>query len=204
MKREPRRSHAAAVRLLHLLPGAALLALSPSARGGSPPKEEDALDRGEILVTSHPVAGSAPLVEMKAVIEAPPSKVWAVVSQCARYPKTMPRIKAAEQLSAKGKEVICRVTVDMPFPYSDLTATTRAIHEVGDGRYSRRWELISGDYRVNRGSWQLTTFRGSPGRTLAVYRVQALPKVWIPGWIRDKAQRSSLPDMMRSLRRFSK
>jgi hypothetical protein len=34
---------------------------------------------------------------------------------------------------------------------------------------------------------------------MVIYQVQALPKVWIPGWIRDKAQRSSLPDMIRRL-----
>lgn len=162
---------------------------------------ERALARGEILVDSRAASGT-PEVVVRAVIDAAPKRVWELVSHCARYPSTMPRIKAAREVSRQGKVVVCRVTVDMPFPYSDLTAVTRAIHETSDGRYSRRWELIEGDYRVNRGAWELAPFRGDPGRTLAVYRVQALPKAWIPAWVREKAQRRSLPEMMRNLRRL--
>jgi ribosome-associated toxin RatA of RatAB toxin-antitoxin module len=166
-----------------------------------------ALDRGEILVYSRtPAGGSAPEVVVKAVIDAPPQKVWDLVSRCGSYERTMPRIKAARELSRRDNRVVCRVTVDMPFPYSDLTATTRVIHEVhprGRG-FSRRWELVSGDYRVNRGSWVLRPFKGDPRRTYVVYRAQAVPKAWIPGWIRRTAQKRSLPEMIRRLRRLSR
>lgn len=161
---------------------------------------QQALDRGEILVYTQQRANAAPEVVVKAVVEAAPQQVWKLVSDCGRYPRTMLRIKAARELRRRGEEVVCRVTVDMPFPYADLTATTRAVHRGSGHRFSRRWELIDGDYRVNRGSWVLGPFGGDPRRTLVVYRVQAEPKVWIPDWIRRKAQSRSLPEMIRRIR----
>ena len=160
----------------------------------------DRLARGEILVTSRPASGVAEVI-VRAVIETPPRRVWDVVSQCGRYVQTMTRIKAARELSRKGGQVICKVTVDMPFPYPDLTAVTRGTHVEAPGqRFSRRWDLIEGDYKLNRGSWELEPFRGDARRTLATYRIQALPRPWIPAWIRERGQRQSLPDMIRKIR----
>jgi ribosome-associated toxin RatA of RatAB toxin-antitoxin module len=152
---------------------------------------------GEILVYSTAVAGE---LELKAVIEAAPRRVWELVSRCDRYAQTMARVKAARLISRKGQEVICEVTVDMPFPLSDLTAVTRAIHEERGDRFARRWQLLRGDYRVNRGSWELAPFAGNARRTLVVYRVHAVPKVSLPRWVTVAAQRRSLPDMIKRLR----
>lgn len=180
------------------------LIAAPAAAEG---RWSQALDRGEILVYSRaPSKGSTPEVVVKAVIDAPPQRVWDLVSRCGSYVRTMPRIKAAHELSRKENRVVCRVTVDMPFPYSDLTATTRVTHRTyprGRG-FSRRWELVKGDYRVNRGSWELRPFKGDPRRTFVVYRAQAVPKAWIPGWIRRTAQKRSLPEMIRRLRRLTR
>jgi ribosome-associated toxin RatA of RatAB toxin-antitoxin module len=163
------------------------------------------LDQGEIMVFGRPVKGSdLPEVVVKAVINAPPARVWALVSRCANYDKFMPRIKASRELSRKGGRILCRVTVDMPFPYSDLTATTEVRHTVGKQRWYRRWKLIKGDYKVNRGSWVLTPFNGDNKRTYAVYRAQAVPNAYVPGAIRRMAQKSSLPKMIKALRAKTK
>ena len=174
-----------------------LTALTAGADGAD--RWQRALDRGEILV--HARDGGE--VVVKAVINAAPRKVWALVSRCDRYPGTMPRITAARELSRQKGRVVCRVTVDMPFPYSDLTATTRVIHRESTDRFSRRWKLMHGDYKVNRGSWELSPYRGDAGRTLVIYKVRAVPKAWIPDWIRRKAQKASLPKMIRQLRKLS-
>ena len=175
----------------------AAFALASPARAADP--DLDRLGRGEILIATRPAPGVAEVM-LRAVIEAPPRRVWDVVSQCGRYTQTMNRIKAARELSRKGGQVICKVTVDMPFPYPDLTAVTRGTHVEAGQRFSRRWDLIEGDYRVNRGSWELEPFRGDARRTLATYRIQALPRPWIPGWLRERAQRQSLPEMLRKIR----
>lgn len=177
--------------------------LSLSLLAPTPLRAEDwhgRLDGGEILV--YPGAAESELV-LKAVINAPPRRVWELVSRCDRYSQTMARVKAARMISRKGPEVICEVTVDMPIPFSDLTAVTRAIHEERGGRFARRWQLLRGDYKVNRGSWELAPFAGNAQRTLVVYHVHAVPNVSVPRWIRDAAQRRSLPDMIKKLRKLA-
>jgi ribosome-associated toxin RatA of RatAB toxin-antitoxin module len=163
------------------------------------------LEKGEVIVTSRAVKGSdTPEMVARALIAAPPAKVWNIVSHCADYPRTMPRIKAAKELSRKGDKVVCKVTIEMPFPYSDLTSVSEATHTVSPARYARVWRFLSGDYKANSGSWVLTPYQGDPKRTLAVYRIHAEPKPWIPAWIRKKAQQRTIPEMMERLRKLTR
>ena len=161
------------------------------------------LDRGEIFVyTRHVRNSSTQEIVVKAVINATPSRVWRLISRCNDFPRTMPRIKASRELSRKGNRVVCRTTVDMPFPYADLSSTVTAVHSVGKGRWVRRWDQIRGDYRKYQGSWVLTHFQGQQARTLLVYRAHVKPRAWIPDWIRRAAQKRSLPDMIKKFRKL--
>lgn len=186
----------------HTLPILAALALL-APRELAAKDRSRALGEGEILVHQRAVKGSdVPEMVVQAVINAAPERVWELVSRCGNYTRTMLRIKAATEVSRRGNEIVCRVTVDMPFPYSDTTATTRVIHEVGGGRWSRRWTLMHGDYTANSGSWLLQPFGGDGRRTLVEYRAHAVPKAWVPGWLREQAQKKTLPEMIVKLRRL--
>ena len=100
-----------------------------------------------------------PFNVVEGVVNAPPEDVWAVVSKCNNYAKTMPRILKSKELSREGDEATtwkakCEVTADLPFPLSDLTGITIATHKVeAGGKYSREWTLLSGDYDINHGAW---------------------------------------------------
>lgn len=162
------------------------------------------LERGEIFCYPRKVAGSdVPEMVLKAVVNAPMARVWKIVDACGNYKRTQPRVKDSVEVSRKGQRVVCRVTIDLPFPYSDKTSVTEAIHTVTPQRCSRRWKLLSGDYKVNEGGWVLTPFRGDPRRTLVVYRALAEPDAWVPDWIRKTAQKRSLPELIRRLRQHS-
>ena len=163
------------------------------------------LGRGEIIVYSRTVRNSSTQeVVVKAVIDAAMPRVWKLVSRCNDFTRTMPRIKKSRELSRKGNVITCTTTVDMPFPYSDLTATIRAVHTYRKGYWARRWDLISGDYLKYQGSWELTHFQGKKNRTLMVYRAHVKPKAWVPDWIRRMAQKRSLPAMIKKFRRLVK
>ena len=163
------------------------------------------LGRGEILVYSRIVRNSSTQeVVVKAVIEAAPERVWRLISRCNDFTWTMPRIKKSRELSRKGNRIVCSTTVDMPFPYSDLTATIEAVHTFRKGYWARRWELIRGDYSKYRGSWVLTHFQGHKRRTMMVYRAHVKPRAWIPDWIRRGAQKRSLPEMIKKFRKLAK
>lgn len=161
------------------------------------------LDHGEILVEVTPVPGSdVPQLRMQGVVDAPPARVWDVIDHCAQYRERLPRIAASTELGREGNVVRCQVTVDAPWPMSNLTAVTRAVHTVSPGLYKREWKMESGDYELNEGGWTLTAFDAAGTRTLAVYVVRTKPKAHVPGFLQEFAQKKALPDVIRALRDF--
>jgi ribosome-associated toxin RatA of RatAB toxin-antitoxin module len=146
------------------------------------------------------VAGSStPKIVMKATLDVPPKKVWAIVSDCSKYKGRLPRIAAAKLLSRSGNKFTCEVTIDMPFPLSNLTAVTEATHEESDKAMIRRWKLIRGDYKTNTGSWEIRPEAGGT-KSLVTYTVHAEPNTAIPAVIREAAQKKTLPDLMARVR----
>ena len=160
------------------------------------------LEKGDVIVQEKkrkefPIAG----VQAEGVIDAPMEAIWPLIDQCSRYTKTMQRVEASREISRKGNTVVCQITVDLPFPLANLTATTRAIHTVQPGTlYKRAWKLVEGDYDYNEGSWTLTPFEGSKERTLVRYETQVAPKGLIPDSIRKMAQRKAIPDLFDHIR----
>jgi hypothetical protein len=179
---------------------AAGLLLATLARAEEP--ERDRLDKGEIIITTVPVAGcSLPEVTMRAVLEAPPEQAWAIIDQCARYKETFVRIKESAELSRVGNTIRCKVTLSTPVPFLSLTATTVAETMVTPGKsWVRQWKLESGDYKQNTGSWTLTPFAGNPKRTLAQYRTLSEPNIWVPDWVQGYAMKKGLPSLIEKLR----
>ena len=164
------------------------------------------LERGEILISAKTIEGSsAPEIAAEAVIDAAPEKVWAIVSDCGSYAKTMPRIAAATEEKREGSEVTCRTMADMPFPLGDLEAVTKSIHTVEPGkRWSRQWSLLSGDYLRNSGGWILTPWQGDLTRTHLRYRIHAEPKLSLPQGLINSAQKNALPDLIERLRALTR
>lgn len=188
-------------RLLEVVAVVALLSMM-STSAWAQGKREARLDKGEILMSTRDVAGSdIPEATVVAVVNAPPTKVWKVVSECQNYKKTMVRILDSKLISKTGEVVICQVTTDMPWPISNLTSTTRAIHKAGPTQWSRTWTLMKGDFLDNRGAWKLTAFKGDPSRTLVTYKIHVVPDVSVPDAILRKAMKETLPNMMENLRK---
>jgi ribosome-associated toxin RatA of RatAB toxin-antitoxin module len=160
------------------------------------------LEAGEIIVTTEPVADSnVPRAKMQGVIEAPPEQVWAIIEKCGDYVKTMPRVAASKELSRDGGMMECEVTVDTPFPLSNLTSRTQVVMTIDPGvRWERSWKLLSGDYKANEGHWLLTPYQGDPNRTHARYEVYADPKIHVPQSLINSAQARSLPKLIQGLR----
>jgi ribosome-associated toxin RatA of RatAB toxin-antitoxin module len=156
---------------------------------------DDLPAKGTVDIKSYSVPGSeTPKIVARAVLDVPAKKVWAIVSDCATYKDHMPRIAASELLKKEGNVHTCKVTVAMPFPLSNLTGITNAVHEETATGMTRRWHLVSGDYKVNDGSWEVKPLED--GSTLVVYSIHAEPNTNVPQWIRESAQKKTLPDMM--------
>lgn len=141
------------------------------------------------------VKGSdTPKVVAKATIDLPPEKIWKVVSDCAHYKDRMPHIASSKLLKQEGNRFTCKVTIAMPFPFSNLTAETIAVHDESADGMTRRWKLVQGDYKVNEGSWEVKPTDGGK-KSLVIYTVHAEPNTSLPAWIREAAQKKALPEM---------
>ncbi len=159
------------------------------------------LERGEIIVRPDAGGGGVPRVFMQAVIEATPEKVWRHIDDSVRYQDFMPRVKKSEELSRAGDVVRSRVTIDMPFPLKNLTATSRAVHTVRAGElYRRAWQMEAGDYEVNEGAWTLVPHPSQPSRTLVTYEARIQPKIPLPSALKQMAQEKALPSLLEALR----
>lgn len=168
-------------------------------------QSRDWLGKGNVSVKTRDIKGyDSPEIIVKAVIDAPPAKVWKIVSDCARYKQTMNRIASSRQISQSGQEYVCEVEIEMPFPLSNIKGITKAVHKISETRWERSWSLVKGDYKYNNGSWVLEPFDESGQRTLATYRVHAEPNTSVPDWIREKAQKKSLPELIERVRKESK
>jgi ribosome-associated toxin RatA of RatAB toxin-antitoxin module len=195
--------------LIGLLPAAAVGANSEASANAVTPHDPQLsaeqikkLDSGEVLINTRKVDGhDVPETTMHVVVEAPPQDVWNLIKNCAHYKRTMPRIADSKRVSVKGNIITCQVTADMPFPLPDLTSVTRGVHTEKDGFWQRKWELIEGDYKVNRGAWTIRYFNAHKGRALASYRLHAVPKMPLPTSILNAAQKKTLPGLAKRLRK---
>jgi ribosome-associated toxin RatA of RatAB toxin-antitoxin module len=181
---------------------AALAAFSLAAAAARPVAADPALPaKGEVEVKAFAVAGSdAPRIVVRAVMDLPPKKIWQIVSDCAHYKGRLPRVASSELVKKAGNVHTCKVTISMPFPLSDLTATTEAVHEESDKGMTRRWKLVQGDYKVNEGSWEVKALNKEGTSSLVIDTVHAEPNTAVPAFIRESAQKKALPDMIEHVR----
>jgi ribosome-associated toxin RatA of RatAB toxin-antitoxin module len=173
-----------------------LFAMAPRSAAG----DANLPAKGQVEVKSVPVTNSSPRIIARAVMDLPPKKVWQIVSDCAHYKNHMPRIAASALVKKVGNVHTCKVTISMPFPFSNLTAVTEAVHEENEKGMSRRWKMVSGDYKFNEGSWEVRPLDKAGTQSLVVYTVHAEPNTAIPDWIRESAQKKALPEMMARVR----
>lgn len=188
-----------------ILLAALLILATPSAFAAT--ELDKRLDRGEIVVKSKAVKGSAiPMFKVTGVVDAPVDKVWALVSNCDGYVGVMPRVEKSRTLKKRGAKTTCSTRVDLPFPLSHLDAVTENTTEKSaPGTRRMSWELVRGDYKRHRGDWDLRPFgEADSGRTLIVYHALVEPSLAVPKGMIASGQRRELPAVIKGLRRAAK
>jgi len=165
--------------------------------------DDERLAKGEVIVTTEKRPGEdIPVATARAIIDAPAEKIWALVSNCAKYKETMPNILESEMVSKNENIVVCRVVADLPFPFPDLKSKTRGVHTVEPGvKYQRAWKMVEGDYKKNEGFW-LVEPRGD-NKSLVTYRIDAHPNVALPSWMVANISAGKLPEVMQRIRKLA-
>lgn len=202
----PRVTAAIVLGLCALVVATDTLALSPKARAR--------IEKGEIVTWARQIKGrEVPQANAIGLVDTEPAVVWSVVEDCANYKDTLSRVeksKLVRKFKRGGKDVlICEVELGLPFPLSNLTIRTEAVHTVRPGTYyAREWKLDApkgpddnDDVKYTDGFWKLEPYEHE-GRvkTLVRYRTHSEPNNAVPTWVLKKAQSSALPDVVRNLR----
>lgn len=156
--------------------------------------------KGEVEIRSYSVAGSSiPKLVLRTVMDAPPKKVWQIVSDCAHYKEHLPDIVSSEIVTRSSNGDTCKVTYSMPFPFSNLTGVTESVNEVSERGMVRRWKHVSGDYKLNTGSWEVRPADAAGTSSLVTYTIQVDPNVAVPDFLRDSAQKKTLPGILKRI-----
>ena len=198
-----------------MISAAALSVLLCVSLGSAPPAWEQVASSDGITVFSRTRDDSAiPEVKAEAVVDAPPAAVWEVVRDYEAQTRTMPYTEVARVLSreAGDKSLLLYTVIKAPLAARrDLTVriTDESQWQGGQGFLKARWSAsetgpapVDGIVRVrlNDGYWLLRPREGG-ARTHVTYYLYTDPGGSVPRWIVNQANRSSLPEIVRALRR---
>jgi uncharacterized protein YndB with AHSA1/START domain len=169
------------------------------------PAWEPVKETGTVRVFAREVAG-ARVREVKAeiVIAAPPPRVLAVLEDVEHYVEFMPYMTEARVLRRFEGGHIEYQHIDPPFVDERDYAMEMRITTQPDGTILRRWTEANDEapppaagrvrVPVNRGAWTLAPLAG--GRTALTYQVFSDPGGSLPAWLVNKANDTSIPDLL--------
>lgn len=168
------------------------------------PNEKDLKEmlEGETLVSTKEIKGyDQPMLIAQGIFNAPPEKLWKIIEDCNHYTKTMESILSSKELFQKNNVSRCEIVVDLPWPMDDLRSVSDATHtEQAPDFFQRAWTLVEGDYTTNQGSWTLIGLENGT-KTWAYYEVLVVPKMGVPDFLKNMAQKSKMPSLFKHLRK---
>lgn len=179
------------------------LVLTVSVAGGVAalsPDETARLKAGEALVrVSEDATGEADgHIEAAIDIPAPPSRIYAVMLDCARTMKFLTKLKTCKVLEASPdgltdvREHRSKWLAILPETVSVFRSTYVRDREI-------RFEKLSGDFKFLKGSWRLEPEAG--GKTTRVfYDVRVGISAPVPGFMIRSALQEDVPKLLKGLR----
>jgi ribosome-associated toxin RatA of RatAB toxin-antitoxin module len=201
--------------VIFLIIGILLLVASGVTAADENPNPWKVVNNAEgVTVWSRKVPAS-PLQEVKAetVVEAPPERVWQLLTDVERFPEFMPYLKEVRILGpAESRGRYEYHLIDPPI-VNRRDYTLRTFNEVDEtkGIYRRCWVLAKGKgpdpaqgvvrIRTCRGQWTVTRLGAS--KTRVEYYLHTDPGGFIPVWLANKANTVTLPDLMKAVRQRS-
>ena len=152
--------------------------------------------------------------EVRAVgqVDAPPEKVFAVVSDYEHQTGNMPYVQDQAVFSRTAGEVVFWAVADFPMVSKrDWVLKSRLERNLPGGVYRVSWQptVVAGvpppeegvvRLQVNTGSWTLEPLDGGK-RTLATYQLLTDPGGSIPRFLANKANTTALPELFARVRK---
>ncbi|MCA1829116.1 MAG: hypothetical protein LC689_19505 [Myxococcales bacterium] len=152
--------------------------------------------------------------EVKAVgqVDAPPSRVFEVVTDYEHQVGNMPYVQDQAVFSRTEKDVTFWAIADFPLvSRRDWIVKSRLEKDLPGGAYRAAWEPTHVEgapapedgvirLRVNSGSWTMEPIDGGK-RTLATYQLLTDPGGSIPTFVANKANTKALPELFARVRK---
>jgi hypothetical protein len=208
----------------HIIPSLVAAVLALLIQSVAPAAELIAPQGDEIRTSIEHLPKSGTRVgTVSGMIDAPADQVWAVVSQYNQYKEFMPRFKESLILGhdvpatlmdaasfrrhepdlrdislqiLPGDTFLFYNHLALPVPLGDKRYVLKMMRD--PATFSEHWTQVAGDMKVNEGSWILQPMGE---RTLAVYTTYSDPGIPLPGFLLNVAMKSTLPDIIKAVRR---
>jgi hypothetical protein len=182
-----------------------------------PAWKQVARDDGITVLARTPEGGSVSEVKATALVDAPPQDVWRVIRDYPNYTKTMPYTEESRVLASEqdGKVIVFYCLVNAPLvDKRDFIIRIRdeSDWKEGKGFLKTAWTVTTqgapaereGVVRVklNNGYWLLEP-REEGKKTFVTYYLYTDPGGSLPKWIADRANKTSVPDVLRAVRKYA-
>lgn len=161
--------------------------------------ERTRLGEGGVLVDSD-VGGERSTGNVRAAVQirASPERVFRTLTDCAEALRFIPHLRhcAVLESAPDNSWQVVEQQIDYGWFMPHAYYVFRADYE----RFARiRFSNVRGDFRENRGEWE---FQPTPDgkATIVTYRVQVIPRFYVPRWLMRTTVKRDLPDLMRGLR----
>jgi hypothetical protein len=168
-------------------------------------------DSREVHVETRAVEGSKVLELISTgVIEAPPSRVIAMLTDVEAYPELMWPTIQARVIARDGNTLWCYMVIDPPLIERRDYCMKMTITRLDDGGWRSEWvdapdrcpAPARGTLRIvrNVGSWELHPRDGGRA-TMARYTQHSDPGGAVPTWIVNNMSAKAMPDIFNAVRR---
>jgi coenzyme Q-binding protein COQ10 len=132
--------------------------------------------------------------ERSVVIEAPPEKVFTVITDYAKYPEFLPEVKKVAVAVASGetKEVTYTIDIKAKLITYTLRHTARPPNEV-------LWTMVRGEMmKGNDGAWVL---KAVPSGTEATYKIDLRLGALVPSMVERMLAEQQLPGLLQNFKK---
>jgi hypothetical protein len=148
-------------------------------------------------------------VQAQGTIDAPPARVFKVLGDLESYKDFMPYTKESKVVAKEGKSTFFYSYISPPI-VDNRDYTLKLIDESAADFYKIVWEPANDRgppprdgavrLKVNKGHWLLEPNEDGT-KTFATYYLYTDPAGAIPTWLVNKANRDSVPDIIRAIRK---
>ncbi len=158
------------------------------------------LERGEVETSAAEGRDGKKNARARALIGAPPDRVWDVITDYEGYKDFMPLTTVSRVDRREGDSVWFYTELDFKVKTIRYTIKLDLDRRPAEGRWHVDWTLIDGNLGSNEGSWHLEPYGDKADETFATYTVYIAPGFYVPGFVLSKLTQGSLPQLIDAVR----